>query len=60
MAVAHRRKFNGKTYVLQSVESKSVARVLARQMRQADSKTLVRVVPAPIAGHNRYAIYVNR
>ena len=53
MQPSHRRKFDGVVFTLSSIESKSVAKVLAKQMRQ--SGRLVRLVPVAF---NRVAIYV--
>ena len=50
---AHRRKFAGETYTLSSIESKSVAKTLAKQMRATGRK--VRLVPDKLFG--RVAIY---
>ena len=50
---AHRRIFSGKVYTLSSIESKSVAKVLAKQMRATGRK--VRLVPDEAFG--RVAIY---
>ena len=50
---AHRRKFSGEVYALTSIESKSVAKVLAKQMRATGRN--VRLVPDEAFG--RVAIY---
>ncbi len=50
---AHRRKFGGKIFTLSSIESKSVAKVLAKQMRATGRN--VRLVPDEAFG--RVAIY---
>lgn len=52
MQPAHRRKFDGRIYTLSSIDSKSTAKVLAKQMRQ--SGRLVRLVPV---AYGRVAIY---
>lgn len=52
MQPAHRRKFDGKVYTLSSIESKRMAKVLAKQMRQTGR--LVRLVPVAFG---RLAIY---